>query len=79
MSVRIHGHSDNFGSEDYNQFLSRLRANAVARNLIQEGVEESRILMRHWGSARPLATPEDRAANRRVELEYMDMDVAQAL
>ncbi|WP_449285952.1 OmpA family protein [Marinobacter sp. PE14] len=79
VSVRIHGHSDNFGSEDYNQFLSRLRANAVARSLIQEGVEESRILMRHWGSARPLATPEDRAANRRVELEYMDMDVAQAL
>ncbi|ROQ44881.1 peptidoglycan-associated lipoprotein [Marinobacter sp. 3-2] len=79
VSVRIHGHSDNFGSEDYNQFLSRLRANAVARSLIQEGVDESRILMRHWGSARPLATPEDRAANRRVELEYMDMDVAQAL
>ncbi len=79
ISVRIHGHSDNFGSEDYNRFLSRLRANAVARFLMQEGVAESRIFMSHWGSARPLATPEDRAANRRVELEYLTMDVARAL
>ncbi|MHA7925790.1 MAG: OmpA family protein [Marinobacter sp.] len=79
VSVRIHGHSDNFGSEDYNRFLSRLRANAVARILMQEGVAESRILVSHWGSARPLATPEDRAANRRVELEYLTLDVARAL
>ncbi len=78
-SVRIHGHSDNFGSDDYNQFLSRLRANAVARFLMQEGVAESRILMAHWGSTRPLARPEDHAANRRVELEYLTLDVARAL
>ncbi|MDX1558370.1 MAG: OmpA family protein [Marinobacter sp.] len=79
VSVRVHGHSDNFGSEDYNRFLSRLRANAVARVLMQEGVAESRISVSHWGSARPLATPEDRAANRRVELEYLTLDVARAL
>lgn len=79
VTVRIHGHSDNFGSEDYNQFLSRLRANTVARILMQEGVSESRILMTHWGSARPLARPEDRAANRRVELEYLTLDIARAL
>lgn len=79
VTVRIHGHSDNFGAEDYNQFLSRLRANTVARTLIQEGVAESRLLMTHWGSARPLARPEDRAANRRVELEYLTLDVARAL
>ena len=79
VSVRIHGHSDNFGSEDYNRFLSGLRANAVARILMQEGVAESRIRVSHWGSARPLATPDDRAANRRVELEYLTLDVARAL
>ncbi|KMQ76726.1 OmpA family protein [Marinobacter subterrani] len=79
VSIRIHGHSDNFGAEDYNGFLSRLRANAVARILMQEGVPESRILMAHWGSARPLARPEDHAANRRVELEYLTLDMARAL
>ncbi len=36
MQVRIHGHADNFGSAEYNRFLARLRANAVARLLIQE-------------------------------------------
>lgn len=79
VRVRIHGHSDNFGVEDYNQFLSRLRANAVARLLMQEGVAENQILLTGWGSTRPLATPEDHAANRRVELEYLTQDMAQAL
>lgn len=79
VSVRIHGHSDNFGAEDYNRFLSRLRTNAVARLLIKEGIAESRILVTSWGSARPLATPDDRAANRRVELEYQTRDMAKAL
>lgn len=79
VTVRIHGHSDNFGSEGYNQFLSRLRANAVARVLMKEGVPESRLLITCWGSARPLTRQEDRAANRRVELEYLTLDVARAL
>ncbi|MDO3721191.1 OmpA family protein [Marinobacter sp. chi1] len=79
VRVRIHGHSDNFGSEDYNQFLSRLRASNLARLLIQAGVQESQILQTGWGSCRPLATPDDHAANRRVELEYLTNDVSQAL
>lgn len=79
ISVRVHGHSDNFGAEDYNRFLSRLRTNAVVRLLVAEGIAESRILVAGWGSSRPLATPEDRAANRRVELEYLTDGVAKAL
>ncbi|MBW4934771.1 OmpA family protein [Marinobacter sp. F4206] len=79
VRIQIHGHSDNFGGEDYNQFLSRLRANAVARLLIQEGVTETQIVLTGWGSSRPLATPEDHAANRRVELEYLTQELAQAM
>ncbi|MGO3296558.1 MAG: OmpA family protein [Marinobacter sp.] len=79
VSVRIHGHSDNFGAEDFNRFLSRLRTNEVARLLMKESIAESRLLVASWGSARPLATPDDRAANRRVELEYLDQDMAKAL
>lgn len=78
-SVRIHGHSDNFGAEDYNRFLSRQRTSAVARLLIEEGVAESRVLVASWGSARPFTTPDDRAANRRVEIEYLTHDMAKAL
>tara|TARA_R110002096_G_scaffold24491_7_gene77262 strand:- start:4274 stop:4831 length:558 start_codon:yes stop_codon:yes gene_type:complete len=79
VSVRIHGHSDNFGAEDFNRFLSRLRTSAVARLLIKEGIAESRILVASWGSARPFTTPDDRAANRRVEIEYLTSDMAKAL
>ncbi|RBW49153.1 OmpA family protein [Marinobacter sp. F3R11] len=79
ISVRIHGHSDNFGAEDYNRFLSRLRTSSVAKLLMEEGIAESRILVTCWGSDRPLATPDDRAANRRIELEYLTQDMARAL
>jgi peptidoglycan-associated lipoprotein len=71
LQICVHGHSDNFGAENYNQFLARLRAHAVVRALAEQGVRESQMTIRIWGSARPLATPEDRAANRRVELEYL--------
>ena len=79
LKVRVHGHADNFGSEDYNRFLSRLRASTVARLLMREGVPESQILLVHWGSCRPLATPDDHAANRRVELEYLSQEMTRAL
>lgn len=79
VSVRVHSHSDNFGAEDYNRFLCRLRTNAVIHILVDEGIAESRIQLANWGSARPLATPEDLAANRRVELEYLTHDMARAL
>ncbi|MFP3976973.1 OmpA family protein [Marinobacter sp. KMM 10035] len=79
VSVRIHGHSDNFGAEDYNHFLSRLRTNAVVKLLVQEGIAEPRILVASWGSARPFTKQEDRAANRRVEIEYLTREMAKAL
>lgn len=79
VKVRIHGHADNFGVGEYNHFLSRLRAGSAAKLLIREGVRESQIMVSGWGSERPLARPEDHAANRRMELEYLTMEMAQAL
>ncbi len=79
IRVCIHGHSDNFGAEDYNQFLARLRASSVARALAERGIHESRMTIRIWGSDRPLATPEDHAANRRVVLEYQAQNLTRAV
>ncbi len=79
IRIRIHGHADNFGVGEYNHFLSRLRASSAAKLLIREGVRESQILVSGWGSDRPLARPEDHAANRRLELEYLTMEMARAL
>jgi peptidoglycan-associated lipoprotein len=47
--------------------------------MIHEGARENQIITSGWGSDRPLARPEDHAANRRLELEYLQMDMAQAL
>ena len=79
LHVRVHGHSDAFGSDDYGHFLSRMRASAVVRFLIEEGVKEQRLKAVGWGSERPLATRADHAANRRVELEYVHHTVSSAL
>lgn len=78
MVVQIHGHTDNFGPEQYNTFLSRLRASSAARILKEGGVRESQIRVSGWGSTRPLALPEDHAANRRLELEYRSEQMAKA-
>lgn len=77
--LHIHGHSDVFGVSEYNQFLSRLRASSAARLMLNEGARENQIVISGWGSDRPLARPEDHAANRRLELEYVSMDMAEAL
>jgi peptidoglycan-associated lipoprotein len=79
LHVRVHGHSDAFGSDDYGHFLSRMRASAVMHFLIEEGVNEQRLKAIGWGSDRPLATRADHAANRRVELEYVQHGVPSAL
>ena len=79
LHVRVHGHSDAFGSNDYGHFLSRMRASAVERFLIEEGVEEHRLKAVGWGPDRPLATRADHVANRRVELEYVQYSVSSAL
>ncbi|MDX1757377.1 MAG: OmpA family protein [Marinobacter sp.] len=78
VTVRIHGHTDSFGPAEYNTFLSRLRASAAAKLLKTEGVRESQIQVTGWGSSRPLARPEDHAANRRLELEYLSARMAKA-
>jgi OmpA-OmpF porin, OOP family len=42
-SVRIVGHTDSVGSNDYNQKLSECRANAAKTNLVGKGVSEGSI------------------------------------
>ena len=43
QSVRVEGHTDFMGSEQYNQALSERRANTVANYLVQQGVPADRV------------------------------------
>jgi len=69
--ILIEGHADSRGSADYNQRLSRRRAESVKRYLIDNfALPEERFKVRGYGEIRPLVpndTKEHRAMNRRVE------------
>ena len=69
--IRIQGHTDATGSQAHNEELSLRRAEAVRDVLASRGVNARQMLVEGVGAARPIAdnaTPEGRAANRRVEL-----------
>lgn len=70
--IEIDGHTDSVGSETYNLGLSKSRAEAVISFLQENGIAESRLKMRYYGSQVPAEsnqTDEGRAQNRRVEFK----------
>jgi outer membrane protein OmpA-like peptidoglycan-associated protein len=70
--VRVEGHTDSRGSNEYNMDLSIRRSNAVKNLLLQRGVSENRIEVVGFGETMPVATNETEAGrqkNRRVEIK----------
>jgi OOP family OmpA-OmpF porin len=75
VDVLVVGHTDSVGSEDYNQKLSLLRAEAVYRYLVNRGIAPERLTATGMGESSPVATndtEQGRARNRRVELKVSD-------
>jgi OOP family OmpA-OmpF porin len=78
-TVRIEGHTDRLGSDEYNQALSERRANTVREYLINQGIESERLVAVGMGEDIPLvdckgvkgtkALIECLAPNRRVEIQ----------
>ena len=69
--IEVAGHTDNVGSDSYNQQLSVQRANAVAGYLSSKGIMQQRMIIVGAGESRPVAsndTDSGRAQNRRVEI-----------
>jgi outer membrane protein OmpA-like peptidoglycan-associated protein len=67
--LRIEGHTDDRGSESYNQKLSQRRAESVREYLIDKGVNSDRLIAVGYGEAQPIAdneTKQGRSDNRRV-------------
>jgi len=65
--IRIEGHTDQIGDEQYNQKLSESRADAVRNALIQRGIDPARITAIGMGECCPVSS--DNAANRRVTMQ----------
>ena len=69
----IEGHTDSFGSADYNLRLSEQRAESVKEWLVRQmGISPERIQTRGFGNSRPLVSSDkdkdQQAPNRRVEI-----------
>ena len=71
VKVKIGGYTDNTGNKEANLKLSQDRASNVMRELVQRGIDPSRLEAEGYGEDHPVAdnsTPEGRQQNRRISL-----------
>ena len=74
IRIEIGGHTDDQGSEEYNDRLSENRAKAVYDYLVHKGIPADRLTFKGYGMRMPVAdnaTEEGRAANRRTEFKII--------
>ncbi len=75
IKVEVAGHTDSDGAADYNEGLSARRAQTVHDYLASHGVDVSRMSVRGYGEAQPIAdnsTSAGKAQNRRVVLRITE-------
>lgn len=71
LHLAIEGHTDNVGSESFNQNLSEQRAAGVRAYLVAQGLDANAITVTGYGMSQPVAentTAAGRQKNRRVEV-----------
>lgn len=74
LRIRVSGHADDRGSDEYNLVLGNKRALAAKQYLIAKGIDAGRIDVTSYGEERPVdtaATEAAWAANRRDEFEII--------
>jgi outer membrane protein OmpA-like peptidoglycan-associated protein len=73
MTMRIEGHADEHGTEEFNRELSLRRARAVREVLVELGVPRERMEVEGYGESRPRSTVD--TENRRVEFVMVEAPV----
>jgi peptidoglycan-associated lipoprotein len=79
VQIRISGHADERGSDQYNDALGQQRAAAAKRYLTDNGIDGARIAIVSFGEQRPANTGSDESAwslNRRAEFEITAGQIA---
>jgi len=74
LRVRVAGHTDTRGSDEYNLALGLRRAAATRKYLVDRGIAASRVDIVSFGEERPSMSGEDEssyARNRRAEFEIL--------
>lgn len=68
MTLIVNGYTDSIGNVEDNLDLSKRRAEAVKKYLVDKGISETRITTAWYAESRPAGT--SNAENRRVEFVY---------
>lgn len=74
LKIEVSSHTDNRGSDEYNQKLSQARAQSVVDFLISKGITADRVIAKGYGKTQPVATndtDEGRQLNRRTEFKIL--------
>lgn len=77
MVIEVGGHTDNIGSDEFNQNLSEQRANAVLKFIVSKGIHKGRVTAVGYGEKKPRVSNDDeesgRELNRRVEFRIITL------
>lgn len=74
VRIEISGHTDDVGKPEANKDLSKRRAEACKKYLVDKGIDAGRIDTVGYGSEKPIApndTPDGRERNRRIEAKEL--------
>lgn len=75
MEVEVAGHTDDLGSDAYNEALSQRRAESVVAYITAQGVAAERLTARGYGEREPTVpntSEANRERNRRVEMRILN-------
>ncbi len=75
MKIEISGHTDDVGSDSFNNTLSENRAQEVKKYLVNQNIKADRIIARGYGKYKPVASndsEEGKQKNRRVEFTILE-------
>ena len=74
LRIKVIGNTDADGSDEYNDELSKRRAEAIIDFFVEKGLSRDRIEIQFNGEKEPIDrndTPEGKQKNRRVEFEFI--------
>ena len=77
VTAKVDGHTDNIGTEAYNQELSEKRAQAIVDYLVKKGIAASRLSSEGHGYTQPVGDNKTwlgRHQNRRIEITFKNND-----
>ena len=77
MVIEIAAHTDNVGSDPFNDLLSERRAQSVVNYLIENGVVAERLTAKGYGARNPMVSntsDTNKAINRRVEFKILEIN-----